>query len=220
MIVCARIRFRLMSAIFFKRFLKRPMQVASIVPSSKMLVKKVAAKFDFSTPRIIVEFGPGEGCHTREIIERMHPDSKLLLFELDLELAEHLREQFRGDSRVEVLHTDAQRLPQELERRGLSSCDYVLSGIPFSVLEIGRKRQLLQSVFDSLRAAPTSAFIIYQVTNELRQHATIFPRVESEYCLQNIPPMFITVFFKESLNGYGNGQRGNGLHAANGIAHR
>jgi hypothetical protein len=34
------------------------------------------------------------------------------------------------------------------------------------------------------------------VTNELRQHATFFDRAESEYCLQNIPPMFITVFQK------------------------
>ena len=33
-------------------------------------------------------------------------------------------------------------------------------------------------------------------TNELRQHATLFDRAESEYFLQNIPPMFITVFHK------------------------
>jgi hypothetical protein len=35
------------------------------------------------------------------------------------------------------------------------------------------------------------------VTNELRQHAVDFaPESESEYFLQNIPPMFITVFRK------------------------
>ena len=196
------------------------MQVASIVPSSRAMIKKVASKFDFSQPRIIVEFGPGEGCHTREIVERMHPDSRLLLFELDAELAEHLEEQFRGDPRIEVLNTDAQRLPQELALRGLPFCDYVLSGIPFSVLEIGKKRQLLRSVFDSLQPMPSSAFIIYQVTNELRQHATLFPRVQSEYWLQNIPPMFITVFFKEALNGHANGLHANGLQTANGVVHK
>jgi len=42
------------------------------------------------------------------------------------------------------------------------------------------------------------------VTNELRQHATFFDRAESEYCLQNIPPMFITVFQKaQTRNGHG-----------------
>ena len=36
--------------------------------------------------------GPGEGCHTREIVRRMHPESRLILFELDPELAQHLTE--------------------------------------------------------------------------------------------------------------------------------
>ena len=38
------------------------------------------------------------------------------------------------------------------------------------------------------------------LTNELRRHATpdIFPRADSEYFLQNIPPMFITVFHKDA----------------------
>ena len=40
------------------------------------------------------------------------------------------------------------------------------------------------------------------MTNELRQHATFFDRAESEYCLQNIPPMFVTVFHKaQTRNG-------------------
>ena len=82
-------------------------------------------------------------------------------------------------------------------------CDYIVSGIPFSILEIEKKRDLLQQTHDAL--APGGAFIIYQVTNELRQHATDFaPESESEYFLQNIPPMFITVFRKAGeLNGNG-----------------
>lgn len=189
------------AALFFKRFLQRPMQVASIIPSSKALINRVAGKFDFSVPRVIAEFGPGEGCHSREIAKRMHPDSKLLLFELDPELAGHLREQFALDHRVIVVCGDAATLPQELAKHGIPHCDYVVSGIPFSILEVNKKRAVLQSVFDSLAPHPKAAFIIYQVTNELRGHATLFPRIESEYCLQNIPPMFVTVFFKQALNG-------------------
>src|SRR6478752_8830437 len=71
-----------MSALFFKRFLQKPFQIASIIPSSKALVERVASKMDFSQPRIIAEYGPGEGVHSREIARRMTPDSHLLLFEL------------------------------------------------------------------------------------------------------------------------------------------
>jgi len=185
-----------MRALFFKRFLQRPLQVASIVPSSKALVKRVARKMDFTHPRVIAEYGPGEGVHSREIARRMSADSQLLLFELDAAFARDLERQFADDARVHVVHGDAAKLPEELKRLGIAHCDYILSGIPFSILEIKKKRALLEKTYEAL--ADGGRFIIYQVTNELRQHATLFDRAESEYVLQNIPPMFITVFHKMS----------------------
>jgi len=185
-----------MSWIFLKRFLSRPFQVASVVPSSSVIIKKVSDKMDFSEPRVIAEFGPGEGCHTREILKRLQPGSRLLLFELDPELAVHLKEQFQHDARVEVLNTDAGRLDEELKARGLNRCDYVVSGIPFSTMESGKKRRLLESIHQCLVPEPHAAFIIYQVTNELKRHAVVFPSSTTEYCLANIPPMFVTVFHR------------------------
>ena len=44
---------------------------------------------DFSQPRVIAEYGPGEGVHSREIARRMRPDSHLLLFEFDASWQEH-----------------------------------------------------------------------------------------------------------------------------------
>ena len=65
------------SALFSKRFLKRPFGIASIVPSSKALVERVGSKMDFSRPRVIAEYGPGEGVHSRGIARRMTLDSHL-----------------------------------------------------------------------------------------------------------------------------------------------
>jgi phospholipid N-methyltransferase len=185
-----------MSALFFKRFLKRPFQIASIVPSSKALVERVSDKIDFDRARVIAEYGPGEGVHSREIARRMRPDCQLLLFELDPAFSRDLRRQFNSDSRVHIINDNAAHLPLELKRRGIASCDYIVSGIPFSILKIDKKRELLQKTYDAL--APGGRFIIYQVTNELKQHAKIFDRAKSEYFLQNIPPMFITVFEKSN----------------------
>src|SRR5882724_5500979 len=186
-----------MSALFFKRFLQRPLQVASIIPSSRALVERVADKVDFARARVIAEYGPGEGAHSRELARRMRPDAQLLLFELDPAFSRDLERQFADDARVHVINLDAARLPQELKRRGIPNCDYILSGIPFSILKIDKKRALLQKTYDAL--APGGSFIIYQVTNELKQHATLFEHAESEYFLQNIPPMFITVFQKTPM---------------------
>lgn len=208
-----------MSALFLKRFLRSPWRVASIVPSSRTLIRKVSDKMDHAGPRVIAEFGPGEGCHTREIARRMHPDSHLLLFEIDPELCDHLRKQFASDPRVSVHNEDCVRLPDVLSKKGLPHCDYVVSGIPFSILDKAKKREILDHTYSVLAPKSHSAFIIYQVTNELRSrgHCDHFARAESEYCLQNLPPMFVTKFFKTTAEKPLNGHRKNGYAVGNGI---
>ena len=129
-----------MSALFFKRFLQRPLQVASIIPSSKALVERVADKVDFARARVIAEYGPGEGAHSREIARRMRPDTQLLLFELDPAFSRDLERQFTNDARIHVLNQDAAALPQELRRRGIAQCDYILSGSPVSIRNSAKKR--------------------------------------------------------------------------------
>jgi phospholipid N-methyltransferase len=190
-----------MNALFFKRFLQRPFQIASIVPSSRALVERVSAKIDFDRACVLAEYGPGEGVHSREIARRMRPDARLLLFEVDPAFSRDLERQFADDPRVTVLNRDAADLPLEMKIRGIKHCDYILSGIPFSILKLDKKRALLTKTYEALSLG--GSFIIYQVTNELKQHAKIFDEAESEYFLQNIPPMFITEFRKGPiLNGH------------------
>ena len=102
----------------------------------------------------------------------MRPDAQLLLFELDPAFSRDLARQFAGDRRVRVINANAMTIRSELIQRGIVQCDYIISGIPFSILEKEKKRNLLQQTHEAL--APGGAFIIYQVTNELRQHATDF----------------------------------------------
>ena len=139
-----------MNALFFKRFLQRPFQIASIVPSSRALVERVAGKIDFDRARVIAEYGPGEGVHSRGIARRMRADARLLLFELDPVFSRDLERQFADDPRVVVLNRNAADLPLEMKARGISHCDYIVSGIPFSILELDKKRALLKATYEAL----------------------------------------------------------------------
>ena len=183
-----------MSAILFRRFLARPLQVAYVLPSSKGLVRRVLDKMEFAKARVFVEFGAGEGCYTRELAKRLAPDAKLLAFELDSHLAEHLREQFRDDDRVLIYEQDAASFRDELRKLGFSEADYVISGIPFSYLDPKKKKEILREVHDGL--APDGQFIVYQVTPELKGHTKMYAAHEVEYFLASIPPMFIVACHK------------------------
>lgn len=184
---------------FLKSFIKSPAQVASVIPSSRFLVEKVSSKMDLSGPRIIAEFGPGEGVHTRELLRRCHPETKLILFELNKELAEELRREFSDDPRVEILNEDCRNIANIARERGIEGFDYIFSGIPFSLMDKDMKQELMYEIYEALK--PNSCFIIYQVTNELKRFGKHFDQLESEWCPLNVPPMFVTVYHKNGVVG-------------------
>ena len=185
-----------MSLLFFKRVLANPIRVGYIVPSSPFLTRKTARRIDFSKPRVVVELGPGEGCHTRQIVRRMNSGSRLILIELDSHFAEHLTKQFANDARVTVVHGDALDLPETLETLGCSNPDYIVSGIPFTIMERNLREQLLASI--SRAMGPDSVFITYQFSLQLSEHE-LFDLKRSEHCLFNVPPLNVLELKKSAV---------------------
>ena len=184
-----------MSLLFFKRLLANPIRVGYLVPSSPFLTRKTAKRIDFTKPRVIVELGPGEGCHTRQIARRMDPASKLILIELDSHFADHLEKQFADDQRVTVVQGDALHLPEMLEQMGCTNPDYIVSGIPFTIMDRQLREQLLASIARAM--GPDSVFITYQFSLQLSEHE-LFVLKRSEHCLFNVPPLNV-IELKKSL---------------------
>jgi phosphatidylethanolamine/phosphatidyl-N-methylethanolamine N-methyltransferase len=185
-----------MSLLFFKRVLANPIRVGYIVPSSGFLTRQTAKRIDFSKPRVIVELGPGEGCHSRQIVRRMNSESKLILVELDAHFAVHLKKQFANDHRVVVVHADAADLVATLTGLGISNPDYIYSGIPFSIMNRDLREKVLSNI--SLSMGPESVFITYQVTLQISEHE-LFDLSRSEQCLLNVPPIKVMELRKSAL---------------------
>jgi phosphatidylethanolamine/phosphatidyl-N-methylethanolamine N-methyltransferase len=175
-----------MSLLFFKRVLANPIRVGYLVPSSGFLTRKTARRIDFSKPRTVVELGPGEGCHTRQIVRRMNADSRLVLIELDEHFAEHLKKQFAHDKRVTVVQADALHLVETLEQLGVTDPDYIYSGIPFTIMDRNLRERLLSNI--ALSMGPDTIFITYQVSMMISEH-DLFELSRKEHCLFNVPPI-------------------------------
>jgi phospholipid N-methyltransferase len=177
-----------MSLLFFKRVLANPVRVGYIVPSSRFLTRRTAKFIDFSKNRTVVELGPGEGCHTRRIVRRMNAGSRLILIELDEPFARHLERQFAHDPRVSVVNANALQLVETLENLGASQPDYIVSGIPFTIMERELKEKLLASIAGSM--GPESRFITYQASLQISTHES-FDLVRREHCMLNVPPLHV-----------------------------
>jgi phosphatidylethanolamine/phosphatidyl-N-methylethanolamine N-methyltransferase len=185
-----------MSLLFFKRVLANPVRVGYIVPSSRFLTQRTAKFIDFSKNRTVVELGPGEGCHTRRIIRRMNPGSRLILIELDEHFSKHLERQFAGDSRISVVCANALHLAETLESLGVSEPDYIVSGIPFTIMERELREKLLANIVGSM--GPETRFITYQASLQISAHES-FDLVRREHCMLNVPPLHVMELRKSAL---------------------
>jgi trans-aconitate methyltransferase len=80
--------------------------LGSVIPSSLFLIEGVLQQIAWHRARVIVEYGPGVGTFTLEILRRMGRDSRLVAIETNPEFVAHLRESC-PDPRLHVAHDSA-----------------------------------------------------------------------------------------------------------------
>ena len=64
--------------------------LGSIVPSSRFLIKQLLEPINWSRARVIVEYGPGVGGITMEVLRRMRVDGALIAIEMNPEFVSYL----------------------------------------------------------------------------------------------------------------------------------
>jgi phosphatidylethanolamine/phosphatidyl-N-methylethanolamine N-methyltransferase len=144
--------------LFFRRALAHPLQLATPLPSSAALGRLVVrhiANFPGS-PGPVIEVGGGTGVITRELLGAGLPADRLIVVELDPELAAYLRHRFPG---VRVLAADAGRLPELMPSSWLGNVGTVINGVPMTVLSLAAQRRLLEAMFGVL--GPKGRYLQY-----------------------------------------------------------
>ena len=173
---------------FFSAFLKQSKNVGAVAPSSKFLVKKMVDPIDFTNVKCIVEFGPGTGTITHELLNRMPPDSLLLAFEINKEFCEKLKG--IKDSRLRIISDTAENIENYLPENKIQKVDYIVSSLPFAMIPNGIVRNILKISLKVL--SPAGAFIQYQYSlNSYRRLKNTFKNVDLNFTPMNIPPAFI-----------------------------
>jgi phospholipid N-methyltransferase len=138
--------------------------LGSVIPSSRFLIKGVLEPIDWARASILVEYGPGVGTITGEILNRMRPDAKLIIIEMNTEFVRFLHEAF-DDPRLVVIDGSAANVRQILAEHGYASADYIISGIPLGSMPAAVRERIVRETRDAL--APGGAFIVYQFTSRI-----------------------------------------------------
>jgi phospholipid N-methyltransferase len=171
---------------FLRGFLKNPVMVGSIIPSSKVLIEKMLGPVDWAATKVFVEYGPGVGTFTRPILERLGPEATLVTIDTNADFTRYLRESI-DDPRLVPVTGSAADVEKILAERDLGSADYVLSGLPFSTLPAGVGEDIAEATAKVIR--PGGAFLVYQfspkVLDFIKPH---FEPIKRGFEWVNVPP--------------------------------
>ena len=181
--------FRSDVALFARNFFKYPFMLGSVIPSSPFLVKDLMSQVDWDRARVLVEYGPGVGTFTREILRRMRPDAVLVAIELNTDFVEYLSDRVR-DPRFRVVQGSAARVRSILAEQNLAAADYIISGLPYLNMTDSLRREILQESRLALKAE--GSMLLFQYTRTLLPYLeSSFSSVKLNFQLFNILPALI-----------------------------
>src|SRR5258708_5030818 len=171
---------------FLRGFLKNPVMVGSVIPSSRVLIDKMLEPVDWANTRLFVEYGPGVGTFTRPVLERLAADPTLVTIDTNADFTHYLRELI-DDPRLVAVTGSAADVETILADRSLGSADYVLSGLPFSTLPPGVGEDIAAATANVIR--PGGAFLVYQFSPKVRDFIKPhFKPIKRGFEWVNVPP--------------------------------
>ena len=188
---------------FFRQWLKHPLSIAAISPSSRRLAQLMIEELPEGASRV-VELGGGTGVFTQALLDHGIQPSALLVLELNEELHQHLRRRFPA---AHVVCGDARELPSVAQRSGFSDgglADAVISGLGLLSMPRPLQQSIIEATFAVLR--PDGRFIQFtygpaspvakEVLAELRLNVR-----RASVAWRNMPPATVYVYTRHKSRG-------------------
>lgn len=177
---------------FLVQFLKNPRGIGAVAPSSRVLAEKMMEPIDFRTAECIVEYGPGTGSFTEELIRRKREETILVLIEQNASFCRELKSKYGKRKNVYIIEGSAENIRKCLAAYKCSAVDYIVSGLPFTSL----KKKLSRKIFVNTQRVlgETGIFITFQYSMVKRKmFEQYFKIVGCRKEVRNFPPAYVLV---------------------------
>lgn len=183
---------------FLREFLREPANTGAVAPSSWELARSMVDEADLADARVIVEFGPGTGPITRELLSRLPSEARLIAIERNPEFVTLLKGQH---PELDIAHDSVENLHDILRSRGVASADRVVSALPWACFESQLQRQIITSTRDAL--SENGLFVTFAYVQGLalprawrfrQMLKEVFGDVrQSDVIWSNVPPAFMYI---------------------------
>jgi len=175
---------------FIKEYITKPRTVGAVIPSSKYLAHKMLENIDFGCANYIVEYGPGTGVFTKEMLQRRKSNTKILLLESNKAFYDLLMEKYKDEPNLYIINDSVEFIEKYLTRFDIPWIDYIISGLPFASLPIEVSAKILDLTRENLKEE--GKFITFQYTLLKKEFIQrYFPEVSIKREMRNVPPAYV-----------------------------
>jgi phosphatidylethanolamine/phosphatidyl-N-methylethanolamine N-methyltransferase len=175
---------------FIGSWIKKPLAVGAVTPSSKLLARTMAQYVDPDADGPVIELGPGTGPITEALVEQGVDPARLVLVEFNPKFCELLRRRFPAAT---VVQGDAYRLRDSLAELARHEASAVVSGLPLMTKPLKTRLRLLREAFALLQPRAPFVQFTYAVVPPIPHLAGV--KVEaSERIWLNLPPARVWVY--------------------------
>ena len=176
---------------FLKSWLKNPLRMGAVAPSSPALAKRMASYVDPHGTGPVVELGPGTGAITAALVSHGIDQRRLVLVEYSVDFCRLLHDRFPYAT---IVHGDAYSLGRTLAGRLSGPADAVVSGLPLMTRPEPIRMKLVQDAFGLMKPGAPFVQFTYSVTSPVPTKGADFSAVPSERIWRNIPPARVLVY--------------------------
>jgi len=182
---------------FIKQFCREPRTIGAIAPSSKKLANRMIQQINFDRARVIVEYGPGTGAFTRQVLNRINL-KKTIFF--GLELNEQMNRLASSHApEITIFQDSASEIRKYLKQFGVEHADAIISGLPWAAFSERLQDEILEETVVSLPKDGVFSTFAYlhglilpsgmRFRSKLKQH---FSEVKtSPVVWGNVPPAIV-----------------------------
>ncbi|OME43106.1 phospholipid methyltransferase [Paenibacillus odorifer] len=178
--------------LFLQGFLKDPKRVGNILPSSPLLANKIIQSVQWHNVNAVAELGAGTGAITRLMTSQLTNSTKVLLFERNKKMREHLKAIYPEY----IFHSNASYLLKKLNQESIRELDCIICGLPFFNFSIETRDKILHQIVKSLK--PGGILVAYQHSLHMKKRWAKQLLIEKiEFVPYTFPPTFVYICRKK-----------------------
>lgn len=155
--------------IFIRKFFQSPRRIGAIAPSGAALAAEIVRQANVPNADAILEFGPGTGSFTRQIVTVMAQHARLLSIEADPGLAVLLRKKFQN---ADIAAGYAQNARRIMKAYSFPDPDCIVSGLPWALFDSKTQKDIITEAQTVLK--PNGVFTTFAYV-----HALSFPEAKA-----------------------------------------